>query len=112
MLAAFVAGILLLFAPAAGAAEVGVDEAITELDTARLLIDDSVDVYERGDAVAAYTAARTAYLDHFEYVEIPLRVRNESLTLELEEDFATLRNLIEAGAPAEDVGEVAGETLR
>ena len=111
-LSTFVVGILLLFAPAAVAAEVGVDDAITELDRSRVLIDESVEFYERGDADAAYTAARNSYLDHFEYVEIPLRVRNESLTLELEEDFATLRNLIEAGAPAEDVEEVAGETLR
>jgi high-affinity iron transporter len=103
---------LLLVAPAAHAAEVGVDEAINELDESRSLIDESVELYEAGDAEGAYTAARNSYLDHFEYVEIPLRVRNEGLTLELEEDFATLRNLIEAGAPAEDVEAVAGETLR
>lgn len=107
------AGVMLvLFAPAALAAEVGVDEAITELDASRSLIDESVELYEAGDAEGAYTAARNAYLDHFEYVEIPLRVRDEALTLELEEDFATLRNLIEAGAPPEEVDAVAGETLR
>ena len=55
-----------------------------------------------GDAEAAYTTARNAYLDHFEYVEIPLRVRDEGLTLELEEDFAALRNPIEDGAPVSD----------
>ena len=103
---------LFLAAPPAGAAEIGVDEAISELDRSRSLIDESVELYERGNASAAYDAALSSYLDHFEYVEIPLRVRNETLTLQLEEDFANLRNLIEAGAPAEDIETVAGETLR
>lgn len=105
-------GVLFLAAPHAGAAEVGVNEAIAELDVSRSLIDESVELYEKGDATGAYDAALSSYLDHFEYVEIPLRVRNESLTLELEEDFANLRNLIEAGAPAEEIESVAGETLR
>ncbi|MDQ3964809.1 MAG: FTR1 family protein, partial [Actinomycetota bacterium] len=61
---------------------------------------------------AAYTAARNAYLDHFEYVEIPLRVRDGGLTLEVEEDFAALRNLIEAGAPVGDVEATAAEVRR
>ncbi len=116
LLSAFPLGLLVaivLSSPAfAATTDVGVDEAIVELDRSRALIADSLDLYERGDAEAAYTAARNAYLDHFEYVEIPLRVRDEGLTLALEEDFANLRNLIEAGAPAEQVESVAGETLR
>ena len=55
--------------------------------------------YGAGDEEAAYKTARNAYLDHFEYVEIPLRVRNEGLTLALEEKFAELRNEIEDGKP-------------
>ena len=50
-----------------------------------LMVDEAVRQYAAGDAEAAYTTARNAYLDHFEYVEIPLRVRDEGLTLALEE---------------------------
>src|SRR5688500_11047544 len=68
--------------------DVTAEEAVHELATARDLVDDSVDLYEDGRAEDAYTAARNSYLDHFEYVEIPLRVRDEGLTLEVEEDYA------------------------
>jgi high-affinity iron transporter len=103
-------GIVLAGGPAQ--AQVTPEEAIVELDEARALIDRSLELYEEGRGEEAYTAARNAYLDHFEYVEIPLRVRDEALTLELEEDFAELRNLIEAGAPQEDVESVAAEVRR
>ena len=83
--------------------DVSTEEAIHELETARDLVDESVELYEAGDAEAAYTAARNSYLDHFEYVEIPLRVRDEGLTLVVEEDYAALRNLIDAGVSQEDV---------
>ncbi|MDQ3964038.1 MAG: hypothetical protein M3277_09055, partial [Actinomycetota bacterium] len=72
-------------------ADVSTSEAVGELEHARALIDDAVALYRAGDVDAAYTAARNAYLDHFEYVEIPLRVRDGGLTLEVEEDFAALR---------------------
>lgn len=103
---AFVAGTLLL-AGSPAHAQVTPEEGITELEEARALVDRSVRLYAQAQVEEAYTAARNAYLDHFEFVEIPLRVRDEALTLELEEDFAELRNLIQAGAPLEDVEEVA-----
>ncbi|MDQ4096101.1 MAG: FTR1 family protein [Actinomycetota bacterium] len=100
----------LVFAPgAAHAQEVTPQDAVAELDKSRVLIDESLELYEQGNTDAAYTAARNAYLDHFEYVEIPLRVRDEALTLELEEDYATLRNLIEDEAPIDEIEKVAGE---
>ena len=95
-----------------GGADVTAEEGVGELEHARELVDESVVLYEAGDAEAAYTAARNAYLDHFEYVEIPLRVRDEALTLEVEEDFAALRNLIEAGAPVDQVQATAIEVQR
>lgn len=103
---ALLAGVLLLFASPARA-QVTPEEGVAELDRARALVGRSVELYESGRADEAYTAARNAYLDHFEFVEIPLRVRDEGLTLELEEDFAELRNLIEAGAPVDEVSDVA-----
>jgi high-affinity iron transporter len=95
-----------------GDADVSLHEAIDELEIARRLVDESVQLYEGGRAEDAYVAARNSYLDHFEYVEIPLRVRDEGLTLAVEEDYASLRNLIEAGAPLNDVEAVSAEVHR
>jgi high-affinity iron transporter len=41
-----------------------------------------------------------------------LRVRDEGLTLEVEEDYAALRNLIEAGAPLGQIEDVAADVRR
>ena len=62
--------------------------------------------YELGDTQAAYTSARSAYLDSYEYVEIPLRAIAPDFTLEVEFQFATLRNLINEGAPMGDISNV------
>ncbi|HEX2240617.1 MAG TPA: FTR1 family protein [Actinomycetota bacterium] len=118
LLAALASVALLGAAPAAWAShttsggDVTAEEAVHELDTARDLVDDSVELYEAGKVEEAYIAARNSYLDHFEYVEIPLRVRDESLTLAVEEDYAALRNLIEDEAPLDDVEAVAAEVHR
>jgi high-affinity iron transporter len=95
-----------------GGADVSLHEAIDELHTARRLVDESVQLYQDGRTEDAYSAARNSYLDHFEYVEIPLRVRDEGLTLAVEEDYAALRNLIEAGAPLDEVEAVSAEVHR
>lgn len=105
LLGLFAGAFLLPSSPAH--AQVTPEEGIAELDRARTLVDRSVALHEEGRSEDAYIAARNAYLDHFEFVEIPLRVRDEKLTLELEEDFAELRNLIQAGAPPDEVSEVA-----
>ncbi len=107
--ALLLAGTLALVPSPAHAQEVSPKEGIAELDKARALIDRSVELYEAGKAEEAYTAARNAYLDHFEFVEIPLRVRDEELTLTLEEDFAALRNQIEAGFSEGDIEATATE---
>jgi high-affinity iron transporter len=109
ILVAFVAIALALVASPAGAQEIGPQEGVRELDRSRALIDESMELYRDGRSEEAYTVARNAYLDHFEFVEIPLRVRDEALTLELEEDFAIMRNLIQAGAPLDEVEDAAGE---
>lgn len=105
LLGLFAGAFLLPSSPAH--AQVTPEEGIAELERARTLVDRSVALHEAGRSEDAYIAARNAYLDHFEFVEIPLRVRDEKLTLELEEDFAELRNLIQAGAPPDEVSEVA-----
>lgn len=102
-----------LLAPGPVWAEDGTaEDAIVELDRARALVDESARLYAAGQGEDAYRAARNGYLDHFEFVEIPLRVRDEALTLELEEDFARLRTSIQAGAPADEVETIAAEVQR
>jgi high-affinity iron transporter len=79
--------------------EVSKEEGVVELDKARALLDDALELHKEGNTDKAFTAARNSYLNHFELVEIPLRVRDEALTLRLEERFAELRNLIKGEAP-------------
>jgi high-affinity iron transporter len=93
----------------AAAQDVSVDEALDEVEEARVLSDEAVEVAETGDRERAYELARTAYLEHFELVEIPLRLRDPNLVLDLEFDFAELRDGIQAGAPLDEVRDTERE---
>jgi high-affinity iron transporter len=64
---------------------------------ASVLVDDAVAAASAGDRERAYDIARTAYLDHFELAEVPLRLRDPNLVLDLEFKFAELRNGIRDG---------------
>ena len=68
--------------------------------------------YEAGDYQSAYTSARTAYLDSYEFVEIPLRAIDPDFTLEVEYQFAELRNLIKEEAGIDKVKETVIEIKR
>ena len=48
-----------------------------------------------------------AYLDHFEFVEIPLRLRNPNLVIDTEFKYAKLRNDIRDGA---SIGTIRSDT--
>ena len=74
-----------------------------------MLVDRSLEAAKDGDRERAYGLARTAYLDHFEFVEIPLRLRDPNLVLDTEFKFATLRNDIRDGAP---LGEIRRDVAR
>ena len=63
--------------------------------------------YDTGDYQSAYASARTAYLDSYEYVEIPLRPIDPDFTLEVEYQFAELRNLIKQEASYDMVQNIA-----
>src|SRR3954471_3949226 len=63
-----------------------------ENGVARVLVDRTLAAAKAGDYHGAYELARKAYLDHYEYVEIPLRLRNPNLVLDTEFKFAELRN--------------------
>lgn len=108
------AGLLALLAlvlPGAASAgsSVGVEQAQKEVDQALVLVDRSVEAAEAGERERGYELARSAYLDHFELVEIPLRLRNPNLVLDLEFAFADLRDGIRDGASLGDVNGAARE---
>jgi high-affinity iron transporter len=99
-----------LVAPATARADNGqVERAQTEVVRARELVDQSLAAAKAGDRDRAYDLAREAYLDHFEYAEIPLRLRDPNLVLDLEFAFAKLRNGIREGAPMSELDSVAQE---
>jgi high-affinity iron transporter len=74
-----------------------------EIDFIRDSLESVLVYYQNRDYQSAYTAARTAYLDSYEFVEIPLRSIDPDFTLEVEFQFAELRNLIKEQAPFEEV---------
>ncbi|HKX82432.1 MAG TPA: FTR1 family protein [Nitrososphaera sp.] len=75
----------------------------SDIDQIRLKLDQTLELYRTGDADGALTASRSAYLDSYERIEIPLRPIDPDFTLEMEIKFAELRNLIQARAPYSDV---------
>ena len=79
----------------------------SEIDFIRDTLQEMLIQYEGADYQSAYTSARTAYLDSYEYVEIPLRAIDPDFTLEVEFQFSQLRNLIKQQASFEEVQEVA-----
>lgn len=100
-----------VISPVAQAAEPQVDVQ-RELAAIRELMRQSQEAYRTGDSETALRLARQAYLDHFELVEIPLRVIDPNFTLEMEYRFAEWRNQIEAGAPAAEVNATVQELER
>jgi high-affinity iron transporter len=80
-----------------------------EMTLARADVSAALDAYKAGDRQRAYDLARSAYLDHFEFVEVPLRLRNPNLVLDAEFTFAEMRNKMRAGAP---VGDVRDSTVK
>ncbi|NOS61852.1 MAG: FTR1 family iron permease [Nitrosarchaeum sp.] len=77
-----------------------------EIDVIRERLEETLLHYSRGDVQSAHTSARSAYLDSYEFVEIPLRAIDPDFTLEVEYQFATLRNLIKQEAPQEEIQEI------
>jgi high-affinity iron transporter len=90
--------LLAIAAPAFGA-DSSLERGRREIDTSRALLEQSLRAVKAGDRDRAYALSREAYLDHFEFVEIPLRLRNPNLVLDTEFKYAKLRNDIRDGAP-------------
>src|SRR3954468_2600826 len=107
LIGVLVIGALLAAAAPAMAADSSLQRGQQEVAEARPLVDQALEAVQAGGRARAYALARTAYLDHFEYVEIPLRLRNPNLVLDTEFKFAALRNDIRDGAP---LGEIRRDT--
>src|ERR687884_341587 len=101
VLAAVVA--LLALAGNAFAADSSIARGHREIDKSRVLLGQSLEAYKAGDRERAYALSKKAYLDHFEFVEIPLRLRDPNLVLDTEFKYAALRNDIRDGAPVSKI---------
>jgi high-affinity iron transporter len=75
----------------------------SDIDTIRLQLDDTLSLHKEGNYEGALLTSRSAYLDSYESVEIPLRPIDPDFTLDMEIKFAELRNLIQSHAPYEQV---------
>jgi high-affinity iron transporter len=93
---------LALTAPAS-AADNSLERGRAEIQKSRDMLEQSLQAVKDGDRKRGYELARTAYLDHFEFVEVPLRLRNPNLVLDTEFKFAQMRNDIRDGAPLSEI---------
>jgi high-affinity iron transporter len=73
------------------------------IDQIRLKLDNMLTLYSQGNYDGSQLAARSAYLDSYESIEIPLRPINPDFTLDMEIKFGELRNLIQAKSQFEKV---------
>jgi high-affinity iron transporter len=99
--------LLLALAAPALAADSSLERGRQEIEKSRVLLGESLDALKAGDRDKAYALSRDAYLNHFEFVEIPLRLRNPNLVLDTEFKYAKLRNDIRDG---ESVGKIRSDT--
>ena len=83
-----------------------------EIDFIRASLKETLAHYQAADYDSAYATARSAYLDSYEFVEIPLRQIDPDFTLEVEYQFAELRNLINERADYTDVQKVIVDIRR
>jgi len=74
-----------------------------DIDSIRLKLDEVISIYNQNDTSQALATARSAYLDSYENIEIPLRPIDPDFTLEMEIKFAELRNLISSNTPPDEI---------
>ena len=67
----------------------------TDIDNIRIKLVDLLQLYKDGKYDKAFATSRSAYLDSYEGIEIPLRPINPDFTLDMEIKFAELRNMIQ-----------------
>jgi high-affinity iron transporter len=81
------------------------------LDKAILLLEKSNRAYADGQVDQARTLALTAYLEGVEPIEAKLRANSGSFASDLETQLATMRSLIEKGAPVSKVSASAQASI-
>jgi high-affinity iron transporter len=74
-----------------------------DIDDIRIKLVDLLQQYKGGKYDDAFLTARSAYLDSYEAIEIPLRPIDPDFTLDMEIKFAELRNLIQQHQPYDRV---------
>ncbi len=79
------------------------DDAIEQIQKVRISIDLTLSLIKQGKSQEAFDAAANGYLNHFELVEVPLRIVDNDLTIDAEGRFADIRQLIRDQAPVDDV---------
>ena len=84
----------------------------SQIDIIRDKLETMLEQYKEGNYEAALTTARIAYLDSYEHVEIPLRNIDPDFTLEVELQFAQMRQLINERADFDLVQEEAVKVRR
>src|SRR3954469_12900306 len=106
------AALLIAAAPAGAATQNDLERGRAEIARASALVDQSLDAAKAGDRAQAYKLARDAYLNHYEFVEIPMRLRDPNKVLDTEFKFTRLRNDTRGGASVarvrSDVTDVRG----
>jgi high-affinity iron transporter len=74
-----------------------------DIDQIRMKLDETLRLYGEGNVEGALLTSRSAYLESYENIEIPLRPIDPDFTLDMEIKFAELRNLIQSRAPHDQV---------
>lgn len=80
-----------------------------DIDQIRLSLQQVLNLYKENKYEESLITARSAYLDSYEKIELPLRPIDPDFTLEMEIKFAELRNLIEKRASYTEVMSKASE---
>jgi high-affinity iron transporter len=94
---------LLAIAPVGAWGQNDLERGREENKTASQLVDQSLAAAKDGDYERARELARSAYLDHYEFVEIPLRLRDPNLVLDTEFQFAELRHDLDERRPIDEI---------
>jgi high-affinity iron transporter len=84
---------------AADSPSVSRKDAIAKVQEVRGSIDRTLALIKAGQSEQAFEEAKDGYLNHFELVEIPLRVADNSLTIKAESLFAEIRTMIRNDDP-------------
>src|SRR3954471_486448 len=93
-----VAALLIATAPAGAATQNDLEGGRAEISRASALVDQSLGGSKAGNRAQACKLARGGYLDHYEFVEIPMRLRDPNKVLDTEFKFQKYRNDIRDGA--------------